>query len=262
MQVVVTRPATDGQVWAQALAAAGHEALQLPLIEIASAPHPAEVQACWARLAQFQAVMFVSANAVAGFFANKSGNADAMPRAWATGPGTVRALLAQGVAEALIDAPAPLAAQFDSEALWSVARGQIRGGEQVLIVRGAGSQALENAANRSGRDWLADELGRAGATVEFCTAYQRIRPRFTPAQLAQVQRWVSAEHAETVVWLFSSGEAIDNLALAMPGQSWLLARAMCTHPRIADRARGHGFGVVWESRPTLEDVVASIESVG
>ena len=41
------------------------------------------------------------------------------------------------------------------------------------------------------------------------------------------------------------------------------ARAVATHPRIADAARAAGFGVVRLSRPTLDDVVrvvASIES--
>ncbi|MGE3348297.1 MAG: uroporphyrinogen-III synthase, partial [Ramlibacter sp.] len=38
------------------------------------------------------------------------------------------------------------------------------------------------------------------------------------------------------------------------------ARAVATHPRIAQAAREAGFGVVCESRPALADVVASIES--
>ncbi len=267
MRVIVTRPANDGQVWAKALAAAGHVAVLLPLIEIAPAPNSAEVEQCWAHLPQFQALMFVSANAVAGFFANKPTHLNAAAafapekrRAWATGPGTVRALLAQGVPETQIDAPEQNAAQFDSETLWAKVRAQIKGDEHVLIVRGAGNQDPEQLASNPGRDWLANQLTLAGATVAFCSAYQRARPRLSAAQLAQVQRWVNASDAQKVVWLFSSSEAISNLALAMPGQSWQFARAICTHPRIAQQARTHGFGVVWASRPTLEDVVASIES--
>jgi len=62
------------------------------------------------------------------------------------------------------------------------------------------------------------------------------------------------------VWLFSSSEAIANLQLLAPGQSWQQARAVATHPRIAQAARAAGFGVVWESRASLDDVLASIES--
>jgi uroporphyrinogen-III synthase len=35
---------------------------------------------------------------------------------------------------------------------------------------------------------------------------------------------------------------------------------VATHPRIAQAARDAGFGAVLEARPTLDDVVASIES--
>ena len=47
----------------------------------------------------------------------------------------------------------------------------------------------------------------------------------------------------------------------LPAQDWGRARAVATHPRIAQAARQAGFAVVCESRPTLDEVVASIESV-
>jgi uroporphyrinogen-III synthase len=62
------------------------------------------------------------------------------------------------------------------------------------------------------------------------------------------------------VWLFSSSEAVANLRALLPDQSWQQARAVATHPRIAQAARDAGFAVVCESRPALADVVASIES--
>ena len=37
-------------------------------------------------------------------------------------------------------------------------------------------------------------------------------------------------------------------------------RALATHPRIAQAARDAGFSVVSESRPGMDDLVASIES--
>ncbi|HPL79671.1 MAG TPA: uroporphyrinogen-III synthase, partial [Burkholderiaceae bacterium] len=37
---------------------------------------------------------------------------------------------------------------------------------------------------------------------------------------------------------------------------------VATHPRIAASARRAGFGVVCESRPTLEAVMSSIKSSG
>ncbi|MDQ3273162.1 MAG: uroporphyrinogen-III synthase, partial [Pseudomonadota bacterium] len=59
------------------------------------------------------------------------------------------------------------------------------------------------------------------------------------------------------VWLFSSSEAVGHL----PPGDWSQGRALATHPRIAEAARAAGWGVVVESRPTLADIVASIESM-
>ena len=53
----------------------------------------------------------------------------------------------------------------------------------------------------------------------------------------------------------------DHLSQARPIGPWSQARALATHPRIAQRARDCGFGVVHESRPTLEAVVACIQSI-
>lgn len=271
MRVVLTRPAEDAKLWARGLQAAGHEVLLLPLITIGAAPDPELVKHCQQRLTEFSAVMFVSANAVAHFFLTQAadpkanGNLAAIfnaakTRAWATGPGTVQALLDQGIVPQQIDSPAPDAAQFDSEALWQQVSGQIKPGERLLIVRGAGSDRPEFSANGSGRDWLATQLNGAGVSVEFCATYQRTRPRFTAAEVEKIEHWINGDEAQGAIWLFSSSESITNLVAALPGRSLGQARAICTHPRIALRARACGFGVVRESRPTLADVLASIES--
>ena len=62
------------------------------------------------------------------------------------------------------------------------------------------------------------------------------------------------------LWLFSSSEAAGHLPALLPGQDWRRARAIATHPRIADTVRSLGFSEVIASRPGFEDVVASIES--
>ena len=56
--------------------------------------------------------------------------------------------------------------------------------------------------------------------------------------------------------------AVQRLLLAPTGASWDRARAIATHPRIAHAARRAGFGVVCESRPSVEAVVAALESFG
>jgi uroporphyrinogen-III synthase len=91
------------------------------------------------------------------------------------------------------------------------------------------------------------------------SVYMRRAPHFDAAALARIQR---SQH-DGSVWLFSSSEALSHLpshALVTAGADWSQARAIATHPRIAQAAREAGWGVVIESRPALADIVASIES--
>ena len=104
MRVIVTRPEREAQDWVQALQQAGYAAQALPLIGIGPAPDLDAVHRAWRQLHQYLGVMFVSANAVAGFFAARpadavalSADAGSATRAWATGPGTTQALLRAGV---------------------------------------------------------------------------------------------------------------------------------------------------------------------
>jgi uroporphyrinogen-III synthase len=259
MRLVVTRPEQDAASWIQGLAERGHEVFSLPLIAIAPAPDSEPLRLAWQQLDQYQALMFVSGNAVAQFCAAQTPPSLASwsqraphTRAWATGPGTRKALLKAGVTASQIDAPET--GQFDSEALWQQVRSQTRPGAKVLIVRGSDARAA--AGPGVGRDWLAQTLQGAGVPVEFVVAYERRLPSCSPAQHEQLCRAAS----DGSVWLFSSSEAIANLQLLAPDLSWQQARAVATHPRIAQAARAAGFGVVWESRPGLDDVLASIES--
>jgi uroporphyrinogen-III synthase len=51
------------------------------------------------------------------------------------------------------------------------------------------------------------------------------------------------------------------LATARPQASWAASQAIATHPRIAERVRECGFGVIHETRPTLGSVVGCIQSL-
>jgi uroporphyrinogen-III synthase len=115
----------------------------------------------------------------------------------------------------------------------------------VLLVRGG-----------EGRDWLGERLLERGVAVETVMAYSRRRPQWDAAQEAL------AASASGDAWLFSSSEAIANLRALAPQLQWRSARAIATHPRIAQAARDAGFGVVCESRPAVPDVVAALESAG
>jgi len=87
-------------------------------------------------------------------------------------------------------------------------------------------------------------------------AYVRAAPAWSDAQLAAAREAAS----DGSLWLFSSSEAASQLPLLLPGQDWSPARALATHPRIAEAVRALGFGSVQASRSGWDDVLASIES--
>jgi uroporphyrinogen-III synthase len=272
MRVIITRPAGDAPAWVDALQAAGYIASALPLIEVGPARHPQAVAQAWAHWPNFQAVMFVSAQAVRYFFESQPAGYTWTngPRCWATGPGTHKALLQAGVPETCIDSPAADAAQFDSEALWQRVASQVKAGQPVLIVRGNDvssnaedvaeiqtAQTEHSSVNTgTGRDWLAQQLQTAGASAEFVVAYERRAPAWSNEQKAQAAQAAS----DGTLWCFSSSQAIYHLAQAMPAQCWAKARCIATHPRIAETARSLGFGEIQMSKPSLADLLVSLES--
>ncbi|HEY8907696.1 MAG TPA: uroporphyrinogen-III synthase, partial [Rhodoferax sp.] len=251
------------------------EAVALPLLETRALADTAALRDAGQRWSDYTAVMFVSSQAVSFFYASNQtlaqiyqGQEAPDTRAWATGPGTRAALLAQGMLAQQVDAPPMDGGQFDSEALWQQVQDQITPGARVLIIRGD-TRDEEPASDRSdgqavklqgipgvGRDWLALHLQEAGATVDYVVAYQRCAPVW-----GEAERVLAAQAAKDgSVWLFSSAEAVGHLRGLLPAQSWAQARAVATHARIVQAALGLGFAQVRESRPTLDAVRASIES--
>lgn len=260
--VVVTRPHKEAAAWLERLTQQGFHAIAVPLIEIAAAPDLAPLAQAWANLQDFDAIMFVSGNAVNQFFASKPeavsppfASAPSRPRAMVTGPGSYAALVAWGADPQAIDAPALDGGQFDSEALWQQVRSQVKPGFRVLVVRGD-SGAAGATAEGIGRDWFASQLTQAGGQCVFVVAYQRLAPVWS---LEEKNR-IKAAAADGSFWLLSSTEALGNLVAAMPEQDWRLAKAVATHPRIAKAAHAAGFGTVLASRPLIQEVIASIES--
>ena len=256
--VLVTRPEREAGPWVQALQAEGVRAEAFPLIEIAALPDASAVQTAWQQVPSCLAVMFVSANAVRFFMAAQPAGVNVQTcRAWATGPGTQAALLAAGWPAGQIDAPAADSLQFDSEALWAVvsepalaARAQRPA--TVLIVRGADAQG-----QMAGRDWLAQQLEEAGLQVVQAVAYARRAPVLSPAQQARAEEALR----DGSLWLFSSSEAAQHLRQACPQLDLSRARALATHPRIAERLRQAGWGHVELVPAALSAQALSIKSL-
>lgn len=250
MKLLVTRPAAQAAEWVAWLRERGVQAQALPLIGIFAPTDAAPVREAWATLASRRLVVFVSPNAAEQFFALRPA-ASRWPQATmaaSPGPGTSRVLRTLGVPAAGIVEPPADAAQFDSESLWRQLALHDWRGASVLIVRG-----------ESGRDWLADTLREHGAAVDFVTAYQRGAPSPDEAERALLREAMAQPQAHA--WLFSSSESIAHLEALVPHGHWQAAQALATHPRIAQRAREAGFGQVHECRPSVEAVVACLQSI-
>lgn len=251
MRVLVTRPAGQAGEWVEGLRAAGLDAVALPLIGIGPPEDLAAVHDAWTRLPGQAMAMFVSPNAADHFFAARPPGASwpAGVLAASPGPGTTATLKRLGVPAGSIAEPAADSPQFDSEALWAVI-GPSRSwaDTDVLIVRG-----------ESGRDWLAGQLAGQGARVGHVAAYRRAAPVLEDPE-KQVLAAALADPGGHL-WFFSSSEAIDHLEALAPGADWRAARAVATHPRIAERARRLGVGEVTEARPAMPAVVGCIQSL-
>jgi uroporphyrinogen-III synthase len=249
MRVIVTRPAAQAREWVPRLRALGVDAVSLPLLGIEPAPEPESVRGAWTQLPGTALVMFVSANAVSGFFDARPPGIDWPPDATAgsTGPGTSAALRAAGVPDPQIAEPDP-AGPFDTEALWRRIAHRAWAGRRVLVVRGEG-----------GRDWLAEQLRQAGAEVGFVAAYRRVAPELQGDALRLVQ--AAAAEPAAHCWHFSSSEAIENLLRACPQADWSGSRAMATHARIGETARRAGFGRVDLVGVQPQDVAAHLRAL-
>jgi uroporphyrinogen-III synthase len=215
--VLVTRPARQAAPFAQKLTLLGAAPVVFPAIAILPPSEPAPLTAALAALDRYDAVVFVSANAVE-FGAPPAGRWPPRLCAYAPGPATAEALAAVGVADIRIPATTP-----DSEGLLALPSLQSVAGQRVLVLRGDG-----------GRDLLADTLRARGATVDQLACYRRVRP-------ANADGLVEAFRGGRIaVATVTSSEGIDNLwALldAATRSTWRRCPTFAPHPRIAAHAR-------------------------
>ncbi len=224
--VLVTRPAQQAGALAQKVAAAGGEAFVFPALGIE--PVAADQLAdALAYLAGADIAIFISPNAAQfGMAAIRAhGGLPGALRVFAVGPGTARALAAQGVEGAITPDGQ------DSEALLALPHLQAVAGRRVVIVRGVG-----------GRPLMADTLRARGADVRFMECYRRICPHADPAPL--LARWQAGGIDAVTI---ASAETLRNLAalLGEPGAPWLAATPLfAPHEKIAEAARRFGIAHV------------------
>ncbi|UCF25087.1 MAG: fused uroporphyrinogen-III synthase HemD/membrane protein HemX [Ralstonia sp.] len=237
--VVVTRPRAQAPMLVAALERHGLRTHQFPLLDIAPTPNLDDLRAALADPTRYALAVFVSPNAVQQAFA-------AMPEGFrwpqevpvaVVGPASAQALATHGVAAPAYHVIQPDThaddARQDSEALYARLDVPSLHGREVLIVRGNG-----------GREWLADQLREAGASVRAVEAYRRSVPAPDAAAWMGLRAVLAGRHA----WTLTSSEAVRNLdTLARANLSAAevdtLHAAPCfaPHARIVEQAQSLGF---------------------
>lgn len=242
--IVVTRPRAQAGALADALAAAGGEALLFPLLEISAAADPAELVAAAARLGDYGLAVFISPNAVEHALPVLLARAPWPPGLVpaAVGQGTVRALAAHGIGGCV--APRE---RFDSEALLALPELQAGrvAGLRVAIFRGDG-----------GRELLADTLRERGAAVDCVACYRRSPPAGGAAPLLEAWR---AGRLDAIT--LSSSEGLRYLVdmLDAEGRTRLAQTPLFVpHARIAENARALGLRMVVETPPADAGIIAGL----
>lgn len=134
---------------------------------------------------------------------------------------------------------------WDSEGLWHELQ-DLKwdwSNKKIVIFKGEG-----------GRDWLADTLKKAGATVEAISTYTRI-----PLDIDN-PAWHAIHEMDfsKSLWLLTSSEAVRYLgevAKDQFAQTLESASALCPHHNIADAAEAIGFGEVFTTEPGDEALI-------
>jgi uroporphyrinogen-III synthase len=188
-RILVTRSRQQGSELAAQLSAFGATTILIPTIEIAPPSSYAPLDEAIAHLADFDWLIFTSANAVQSF-RSRTAVTDT-PRIAVIGPSTAKAARAAGLTVTLVPK------QAVAESLLEALIPHMEAGSRVLLIRAA-----------TARDLLPDSLTQAGATVTIAEAYRTIVPTASIESLRALFAH-SADHPDAVT--FTSSSTASNL---------------------------------------------------
>jgi uroporphyrinogen-III synthase len=236
--VLVTRPEQQAMPLCRLLEIQGASTLRLPAVEIKPIGNRRETAAQLGALAEFDVIIFTSANAVrfgVSLLDQKRGLTLA-----AVGPATERALNQAGYRVAVQPPPG---GTIDSEGLLQHPRLEHPAGRRILIIKGS-----------NGRPFLRDELARRGAHVVAADVYQRVPTTPSPAVLAALLASFTAG-AVQVITATSLEIAGNLLGLAPPALRREFERVHWLVPgeRIAAGLRDRGLSSPLLQAESAED---------
>ncbi len=244
--VLVTRPAHQAAHLAELVEQRGWRAVRFPALEIIPVKPVDKVNSMLQRIDLFDALIFISVNAVNFALQANDGKIDRFKnhRIAAVGRATATALETAGLAVTWVPE-----AGFNSEALLAMPELQAIGGRSFLLVRG-----------ESGRELLADTLRARGATVEYLEVYRRIQPECDNTFVKQL-----LSRRELDVITVTSVEALENLTAMLGLQiqdKVLLVPLVVISERMRNKARAMGFKrIVIADSPSDAAIVETVSTV-
>jgi uroporphyrinogen-III synthase len=251
---IVTRPDEQAAPLVQAIERAGARAIRLPTIVIGPVEDSPELDDALRRLADYDLVVFVSANAALQADARAravTGKGLARVRcAAAPGAGTAASLAALGVERVLVPS-----ARFDSEGLIAeIAQAGIRL-SRALILRGSDDTATQAG---TGRELLSCWLEARGAKLEVLACYRRRRADISAARRAEI---LEGRVPDAIVVTSSEGGENLMVMLGQEGGAWIAdIPVFVPHLRIAERMAALGASKVHVTGPGDAGLMAGMQA--
>ncbi len=191
ISVMNTRPSQTATELTEAVAARGGNVVEFPVLEIVPRD-PRAVREEADALPDADVTVFVSRNAA------EYGSDFASGRVAAVGPATASALESHGCSVDVQPSEG-----FDSEHLLDEPDLKNAEGRVFRIVRG-----------NAGREFLADELGRRGARVDYLSVYERRLPEYANEALSDIASLFNDGRIDAVVVM--SVASLENLDALIP----------------------------------------------
>jgi uroporphyrinogen III methyltransferase / synthase len=240
-RVLVTRPRDQAEALARALAARGARAVLFPTIEVRPVADLSRLDRAIDTLSTYDWITFPSPNAVDVVFDRLLARRVPLPprlRIAAVGPGTAQALEARGARVDFI--PSEFLGQQLGRELTPVH------GQRVLLPRAA-----------RGREELAIELARRGASVDEVVVYDTLPASVDPRDLVELERGVD-------VATFTSPSTVENFFALLGARAVAVlggASVACIGPVTASAARAMGLTVHLEpAEHSIPGLVAALDA--
>ena len=236
--VIVTRAADQAAELCDALRELGAEAIGLPMIELAPMDDYSALDACIARLSEYQWVVFTSVNAVSHFFARGVDARKIRGRICAIGPATADALREMHLYPDLIPG------ESTSEGVAAAFRAFPMSRAHVLLPRAAAA-----------REVIPRALEEMGARVDVVDAYRNIIPPDAERRIAQYK--AAGRRADWIT--FTSGSTVNNWITLAGRDSLDGVRIASIGPATSEAIRRHGLQPDTEADPhTVQGLLDAI----